>query len=190
MVNYMSHNQQERMPEPYNPLTAWNKQVPAFLASIDEFGHDETSRLIKEKVDGFRSQLENPADNGNPDYNEFSTECSKIFVNHLPSFQAPKAKILVRVFFTSLLIIACLIFAIGLIMIMLAELPAVMGLVNITCYHVKGLATTAAYLGGAGGTLMAIGMFFPQVVATTLLKNFTDSVKPPEAESTSATARS
>ena len=75
-------------------------------------------------------------------------------------------------------------------MIMLAELPAVMGLVNITCYHVKGLATTAAYLGGAGGTLMAIGMFFPQVVATTLLKNFTDSVKPPEAESTSATARS
>ncbi len=35
MVNYMSHNQQERMPEPYNPLTAWNKQVPAFLASID-----------------------------------------------------------------------------------------------------------------------------------------------------------
>ncbi len=43
MVNYVSQNPQERMPEPDNPLTAWNKQVPAFLASIDEFGHDETS---------------------------------------------------------------------------------------------------------------------------------------------------
>ena len=41
------------MPEPDNPLTAWNKQVPAFLASIDEFGHDETSRFIKEKANGF-----------------------------------------------------------------------------------------------------------------------------------------
>ncbi len=185
----MSQNPQELMPKPYNPLTAWDKQVPAFLVSIDEFGHGETSRLIKEKVDGFRSQLENPKDNGDPDYNEFSTKCSQIFVDHLPSFQVPKAKKLAEEFFKSLLVITGLLFAFGLLMIMQAEVAAVMGLITMTGYHVKVVATIAAYLGGAGATLRTIGMFSPKQVPTSLLESFTDSVRPPKAESTSTTAR-
>ena len=188
MVNYMSYNLQEQMLEPYNALAVWENQTPAFLANIAEFDNEATSALIKDKMDSFRRQLQNPTENGEPDYNKFSTECSEIFVQNLPSFQVPKAKILVSAFFISLLIIAGLIFAIGLIMIMAAKLAAVMGLITITGYHVKGLATTAAYLGGAGGTLMAIRMFFPQRVSTWALNAFTKSVKQPEAESTSATA--
>ena len=140
-------------------------------------------------MDGFRSQLENPTHNGEPDYNKFSTECSKIFVDHLPSFQVPKAKKLAEGFFIALLVITGLLFALGLMMIMQAKLAAVMGLITITGYHVKGLATSAAYLGGAGATLAAIGMFSPQMVSALALNSFTRSVKPPEAESTTATAR-
>ena len=189
MVNYISHNPREQMPQPYNALTAWDKQAPAFLASIDEFGHGETSRLIKEKVVSFRSQLENPSHNGEPDYNEFSRECSKIFVDHLPSFQVPKAKKLAEVFFIALLVITGLLFVSGLMLIIPAKLAAVMGLITVTGYHVKGLAASAAYLGGAGATLAAIGVFSPQLVSSLNLSDFTKSVKPPEAESTSATAR-
>ncbi|NDH67115.1 MAG: hypothetical protein EBY22_04225, partial [Gammaproteobacteria bacterium] len=87
---------------------------------------------------------------------------------HLPSFQVPKAKKLAEGFFISLLVITGMLFALGLLMIMQAEVAAVMGLITMTGYHVKVLATIAAYLGGAGATLKTIGMFSPKEVSKSL----------------------
>lgn len=180
----MSQNLTEATPLTLIVLTEWDRRAPEFLEQVDAFESANTSRLIKEQFDTFRSALGNGEQ---PDFSKFQTDCRTIFSANLPSFQIPPMMDYFKQFFIAFLGAALLVVIGGLIAIALAEITAWIGLITIATVNSTLLCTLSAGIGGTIGVLASVSMFRPATVASNALDDFSNQVtQKPEAATTTA----
>lgn len=165
-----------------NP-TRWTEQSNLFKANIAELNNEATTAAINLELERFHNEWES----GAPNFKAFQTNCIGIFTEHLPTYQMPPMKLLLEKFMFALFAIAIIILVAGLILMLEAEILALIGLITITAFHFKALAIIAGSIATIAATLVSLSFFKTSVLTNAHLNNFISAVPEPAPAPTLAT---
>lgn len=170
-------------PIPVNQITleTWDKYAPVFLENIQLFTNETASTLIKNKLDDFRLKLEQPSAENPANFTTLRQECRAIIAERVPDYQTPHWQNALSAFFKVFLIALVIALAVGIAMMFSAKVSAIVGLITITSFNFKALATTALSIALGAGVATTLSMFAPKFhanLALTTLSNGVNSEAP------------